>query len=786
MNWQFKDLRWQILPGGAAALAVVALIKLGVWQPLEQLTYIGLFNLRGPVDWDERVVVVGIDNASLREYGAFPWPRTHYVQLLEQLYKAEPSVVAFDVIWADDSDADSDLAEAIANQGRVILAEAPNFNGIELRPKPELELAAIATGHILRHDSSDGLTRYIQPSIHNIPALAIAAVHVYGLVESPIALPDLNRLLWVNWYGPSQQIPHYSFVDVANGRVPSERLKDKIVIVGVTADGIDPLLTPFNRKPSSSGAYLHATIISNLLQGTSLQVVSEPWIFLILFVGGPSFSLLLSRCNPGRQILLWLTSCLGWMLLCGILFHSGYWLAVASPIGLLTGTTAITLVSERLRISSLLQSQVKRLWQRYSPDIVQNSEQSRSGVECDSQQPQSMQQVFQLAALADQFGRSQSTQAAIARSLSTGLLAADLDGRVWFCNPVAAHWLQLQIGNLLQSRLIPDWLSASEWQADLDSLNTEENVNVRKLHRQGRWLEMKIEPLHYQPTTSEGSQTSSQLDGFLLVLNDITERQQIEQMKNEFVAMVSHELRTPLTAMRGSLGLLMTGKLGTLSDKGQRMLEIAANNVERLLRLVNDILDLEKMESGKITLVPQACTIANVMTQSIEVMQAMADKAEVKLACAPIAVQVWADPDCLLQVLTNLLSNAIKFSPSGATVWVRAQQLPMSVGDDKPLNQGRESQSSLIADFLKHTSTAVLVSVEDQGRGIPSDKLEKVFDRFQQIDVSDSRQKGGTGLGLAICRSIVEQHEGKIWVESTIGEGSSFYVLLPLMAESDR
>jgi signal transduction histidine kinase len=417
----------------------------------------------------------------------------------------------------------------------------------------------------------------------------------------------------------------------------------------------------------------------------------------------------------------------------------------------------------------------------YYSDVVQKSEAPQPGLNSENQQPQSMQQVFQLAALADQFGRSQSAQAAIARSLSTGLLAADLDGKVWFCNPVAADWLQLEVGHLLHIHLVPGWLSQAEWETDLNSLKTDGNVSVRKLYRDGRWLEMKIEPLLYQSTETDHTQSTCQLDGFLLVLNDITERQRIEQMKNEFVAMVSHELRTPLTSMRGSLGLLMTGRLGTLSDKGQRMLEIATGNVDRLLRLVNDILDLERIESGKITLSPQACNLADVMTQAIEVMQAMADNAGVNLSLSPTVVQLWADPDCLLQVLTNLLSNAIKFSPVGGTVWLQATLLS-AVNSHENLNDGsRNHQVSLISNLLESPTNSVLLSVKDQGRGIPADKLEAVFDRFQQVTVSDAREKGGTGLGLAICQSIVQQHEGKIWVESTVGEGSSFYLLLPTM-----
>jgi PAS domain S-box-containing protein len=246
-----------------------------------------------------------------------------------------------------------------------------------------------------------------------------------------------------------------------------------------------------------------------------------------------------------------------------------------------------------------------------------------------------------------------------------------------------------------------------------------------------------------------------EVTGVIGVAMDITERQAIERMKDEFVSIVSHELRTPLTSMRGALGLLESGMLGSLPEKGRRMLEIAVNNTDRLARLINDILDIERMQSGKVTMRRQLCDAAVLLTQAVEEMQGMADKAGITLTVASQPLPLWADPDRIMQTLTNLLSNAIKFSTAGSTVWVSTAR------------QGEEA----------------VFTVRDQGRGIPTDKLETVFERFQQVDSSDSRRKGGTGLGLAICRNIVRQHGGQIWAESRPGEGSTFSFTLPLSKE---
>jgi PAS domain S-box-containing protein len=240
--------------------------------------------------------------------------------------------------------------------------------------------------------------------------------------------------------------------------------------------------------------------------------------------------------------------------------------------------------------------------------------------------------------------------------------------------------------------------------------------------------------------------------GAVVTFRDVSQRREVERMKDEFVSVVSHELRTPLTALRGSLGLLAGGRAGAVGEPAQRLLDIAVQNTDRLVRLINDILDLERIRAGRSALKPRPVPAPDLVRQAVELMDAVAARSRVRLAAQVAPVVVMADADRVLQVLTNLISNAVKFSPQGTEVRVQARP------------EGGEA----------------LFEVCDRGRGIPPDKLESIFGRFQQVDSSDSRAMGGTGLGLAICRGIVEEHGGRIWVESTLGEGSSFRFTLPL------
>jgi PAS domain S-box-containing protein len=235
-------------------------------------------------------------------------------------------------------------------------------------------------------------------------------------------------------------------------------------------------------------------------------------------------------------------------------------------------------------------------------------------------------------------------------------------------------------------------------------------------------------------------------------VRDISDRDRLERMKKEFVATVSHELRTPLTSIRGSLSLLGSGVLGELPGDAKEAIDIAERNTVRLIGLINDILDLERIESGKMELHIEPLSVTSVVERSLEAVRGMAETMQVRLETQGMPLQVAGDADRLVQVLVNLLSNAIKFSPRGEFVQVTTCE--------------RDGWAEL--------------RVIDHGRGIPESYREAIFQRFQQVESSDSRQKGGSGLGLAICKAIVEQHGGTIGVDSERGKGSTFHFRIPL------
>lgn len=226
---------------------------------------------------------------------------------------------------------------------------------------------------------------------------------------------------------------------------------------------------------------------------------------------------------------------------------------------------------------------------------------------------------------------------------------------------------------------------------------------------------------------------------------------QVDEMKQQFVAMVSHDLKSPLTSVSGFLSLLSQGLYGTLTEQGEKRVQLAERNVSRLIAMINDLLDIEKLESGQLELTMEIIPLEPVVERSVEAVRVFAEQNKVNLVVEPIDCNVYADGDRLIQVLVNLISNAVKFSPADSAVTISA----------RPAEEKVE------------------LRIADQGCGIPAEYRQVIFERFRQVRKTDSTKKGGTGLGLAICKAIVEQHGGAIGVESEEGKGSTFWFTLP-------
>jgi two-component system sensor histidine kinase VicK len=358
----------------------------------------------------------------------------------------------------------------------------------------------------------------------------------------------------------------------------------------------------------------------------------------------------------------------------------------------------------------------------------------------------------------------------ILESVGDGIYGIDLDGNVTVVNPAAAQMLGYKPAELLGRNLHqiahhshPDGSPYPESECLIN--NTVRTGNTIRVANEVFWRKDGTSfPIEYVARPQMDTQADSNVTGktprpvgVVVAFRDTTERRALDRMKDEFISTVSHELRTPLTSLRAALGLVSGGALEKKPEKKQQMLSVALGNTDRLIRLVNDFLDIERISSGNAELHSATITAQYLFDRATSLQQAAAEKNDLHFDIRANNVTVYADPDRMLQALTNLISNAIKFSPPRGTIFLTA-------------NQTDENEARFV--------------VHDQGRGIPQDKLETIFERFHQVDASDSREMGGTGLGLAICRSIIQQHGGRIWATSPAGHGAFFHFTLPIRPSS--
>ncbi len=350
----------------------------------------------------------------------------------------------------------------------------------------------------------------------------------------------------------------------------------------------------------------------------------------------------------------------------------------------------------------------------------------------------------------------------ILEAVGDGIYGIDLEGKLTFINEAGANALAYKAEELT-GRDVHEIIHHSHADGThysrvtspiLQGMRRQETI---RMHDEVFWrADGTSFPVEYtaSPLIEDG-----QISGMVVAFQDISERRRLEKMKDEFISTVSHELRTPLTSLRASLGLISTGSLDKRPEKQRHMVEMAIGNCDRLVRLVNDILDFDKVEKGRLPLRRVPVEAIDLLRRAADVAHTAASQVHIKFRIDAMPTSVFADEDRILQVLNELVANAIKFSLPDTLI---------------RLSTRREGADE------------VCFIVEDQGHGIAPEKLEHIFNRFQQGDASDTRALGGTGLGLALCRSIVEQHGGRIWAESSPGKGSRFLFTLPAVPADKR
>ena len=356
MNWLFsKRIVQKSIPWTVSMVITAILSNLGAFQPLEYFVYNRFTNWRIDSNWDERLVIIAIDDVSIEKLGRFPWTRDRYIPLLQKLTKAKASTVAINLIWSESSSADVLLARVMSDNRQVVLSQAWNAQGKKLLPVPQLAEVAIGSGHILDLKSSDGIVRWTELYKDDTPSLAMATLQAYNLVWGNVPMPNPDVTFCINWTFRPQQMRQYSFVDVIEERIPLNTFQNKIVLVGVTATGNDALVTPFDGNDPAHSVHLHANILQNFLQQNQLRVPEIHWTWGLMLLVGMALAWILGQSKTFKQIVIVLVISGGWGV-CAFGFYTfGYWLPVAMPIALLLSIGLFSIIQNQIESRQHLQ-----------------------------------------------------------------------------------------------------------------------------------------------------------------------------------------------------------------------------------------------------------------------------------------------------------------------------------------------------------------------------------------------------------------------------------------------
>ena len=730
---------------GLLLLPITAYLSTSAGLALNNPLYDSLRRLT-PLPVDPRILLVTIDDASLKKLGQWPWPRSLHADLIDRLSAAQPTAILFDVIFSDPADpaADKRLADAVCSAGNVLLPLARDDSASDSQPRGELQpllKCAKGIGHINVEADSDGVVRrlYLRegPPDATAPQLAWLAFTMSGQPsEMPGEPRDSNSQGWhqehavrIPYIDPDSRFPSVSYVSVLRGEVPPERLRNRLILVGAPGSGMgDRFVTPLSpMMGTTAGVEIQANVLNGLLQGRSVVDLPQ-WLSAVMATSWVALLLGLLLYRP-RYALGMTLGCLFTALLGSFaLLRLGYWW---SPAACLIGLLLSYLIWNWRRLSVILAYfgwELARL--DNEPKVL--PERRRA--------PASKGDVLQgrIFALEQAVSRTRDTRRFMADGLEclpVATLITDTQGNILLANRIARD----VFGNDLVNQNLLDQLVDLGYpplhNGVRPALSALELVEFRDIHQ--RSLRMELAPL----LPAEGDVAL----GWLLSLTDLSKEREAQQHRETMLRFLSHDLRAPHSAI---LALL------DVHSAESPVFAQIEQQVRRALSLTESFVQLAKAEADGYHFQPTlfAMLVMDAFDQVALIAQLKGIHLVHDLDEADEGM-VSADQSLLTRALFNVLENAIKYSPSGTTV------------------------------RLRHSSTQGWLEcrISDQGPGIAAEDLPELFSQYKRFD--SAQGSDGLGLGLTMVKAVVERHGGRIECESSVGKGTTFSLQLPLLDE---
>jgi CHASE2 domain-containing sensor protein/signal transduction histidine kinase len=715
----------------------------------------------------EGILIVAIDNRSLAELGRWPWPREHHVALVRALGQANVRAIGYDVLFLEAygiPGVDAALGEALeAGPPAVLphLIEVPGSNGRPsdlVEPVPEIARGARALAHVVTRPDRDGVVRGVdrledaegRRFLHISEALAAIAAGNEAMLDapdpppaSPVLAPARDLIPFARGPGAYAQI---SFVDVMQGRVPPELLRDRIIFVGATGAGLgDRFSTPMSgTKETMAGVEIHANYLDALLSGRLIR--PAPAAAVQLFSLMPLWLLMLSLLRFGPRINLWLGAGLGLAVLATslvALLAFRVWLPPATPLfalGLIFpiwGWRRLD-VASRFMIRELKElTSEEPMLPRHRPEV--------------SGDPVARQIVLMHEAIRD----VRDLRQFIAQSLDNlpdAALVTDLEGRVLIANAAADRLFQPRLGGPVEGRPLAQVFASLDVDPAFPDPRAAQLLDALR--------EGGLPPDNgYETRLANGMSLEIRLAfftdaqrrplGWIARFADITDLRASERQREDALRLLTHDMRSPQAAI---LAVLNAEEARIPPDVGQRLSRYA----RQTLSLADDFVQYARAESGRFNL--ETFDLADAMLDAVDDLWPLARAKTIRVESdvADSQAMVMGDRALISRALANFLSNAIKYSPPGSRVVARVR-----------IEGGR-----------------ALAEVTDEGRGIAADDLGRLFVPFQRLvapeGATSDADASGSGLGLAFVKTVIERHQGEVFVRSKEGEGSTFGFRLPL------
>lgn len=669
---------------------------------------------------NHNIIIIEVDSKSLKKLGRWPWSRNIHANLIKKIAEKKPKVIGINILFSEPTSQDNEFVDVLKRLKNVVIAYVNEKDSI-IFPIPRITETTILADVTVVKDNDGTIRSAYKDSVY-LPQYSSFATAVSELFKHGVKSTIPPKKFYINFINLTKSFCHYSYSDVLLGKININSFKDKIILIGITAEGSSNIFNiPISNRlePSLSGIELQAHIINTIISKKYINIVNNTYVFFLLLLTIIILSILLKLKKPLIQGIIVLSFCILSLLVSYLLFN--YFLLWLPPAVFLITSLFLYLLSVTSTLFKIGKTVDKAITQLAVdsyvplPDITNQIEKG----------------ILTLTELSQVINKDRQMIKAILDAINSPVLVIDNNANI--------IWKNKQV-ELIES--LNKITNLSDLKIDFNFLKKQ--VSLENYYKQ----EVELGDKEYLFITTQSGEDRS---NYVCIFNDITELKMLDKLKTDLIRTVSHEIRTPLTVIQSYCDLAAETGDGNLALQYLNKISL---KTEELTALVTNFLDLNKLEANMIDLNLGSINILQLIESVCAEMKELADKKNtILLLCfdPKSNITILGDYFRLKQVFVNLLSNSIKYSDENKTIKL----------------------------YVEKEGNKIKVTISDEGFGMTSDEVNKVFEKFYRVQTNRTKEISGTGLGLAIVKKIIDLHKGTIEVSSTPNVGTTFNIYLP-------